>query len=99
MRGDDPGFYEDDEPIETVRAAFNQGPHGVTAAPDDAPLTFEDCRRHADALLVEALADLRHWATGDITTEAFRALAVARTRIGEARRALALAAPRTKETT
>lgn len=33
MRGDDDDFYEDDEPLEQVRALFYEGPHGVTAPP------------------------------------------------------------------
>lgn len=29
----DGDFYEDDEPVEDVVAAFNAGPHGVTGPP------------------------------------------------------------------
>lgn len=65
---------------------------------DDTPLTFEESRRHAHHLLTEALADLRHWT--DLTGHQVRCVAVARTRIGEAQRALALAATHnTQETT
>lgn len=62
----------------------------MTAAPDDTPLTFEESRRHADANLIDALADLRHH-TG-LTKYQYRCLAVFRARVAEARRALELAA-------
>lgn len=39
MSGDG-GFYEDDEPVEDVVAAFNAGPHGVTGPPRGQTQTF-----------------------------------------------------------
>jgi hypothetical protein len=69
---------------------------------DDAPLTFEESRRHADACFLEALTYLRHWAVPDITRDQHRAIAIARVRAREARHALELAAnhnPTPKETT
>lgn len=38
--------------------------------PDDEPLSFEDCRVHAAAMLTEALQDLRHWGVLDGLTHA-----------------------------
>jgi hypothetical protein len=61
--------------------------------PDDTPLTFEDCRRHAYALMGDALDDLRHWNRADgLTAEQCTALANARRAITHAKNALNQAA-------
>jgi hypothetical protein len=72
--------------------AMSQVVAALSGASDDAPLTFEECRRHACARLTEVTQDLRHWgvldglshAQSDLLAEVRRYLRIAASKLNQA---------------